>query len=119
MPLVQRILLFAADNGSCPLLDWLDGLPSRAQQKFLAQLHMLQDFAAPLDPLDEEDSGIKHAQIACQGTKYGLAYFVHDSCAVLVHAWTCGANGDSGQIAVAVERRLQFQINPPAHTYSG
>ncbi len=114
-PLLQ-VRLFAAKDGSCPLLTWLDGLPPTAQQRFLAKVCLLR----PPEPVDlgaTEIVAIRKLEIACDNNKYRIAYFFQDSCAVLLHGWLCGSIPESVQLDLAVKRKIEFKMNPAAHTY--
>ena len=112
----KQVVLFAAKDGSCPLLGCVDEFPPRAQQKLLAQIHLLHRFGDGKD-LANADSEIRLLQILCNGNTYHLSYFLQDSCAVLLHAWICGSDPESEQLSLAVDRRRQFEMNPDVHTY--
>ncbi len=47
MPKTQ-VIFFTEDNGSVPIVDWLDGLFSKAQIKCLAKLKRLEELGNEL-----------------------------------------------------------------------
>jgi hypothetical protein len=38
-----EVVIFAEEDGTCPLLEWLDQLPSKAQDKCLVRVERLAD----------------------------------------------------------------------------
>lgn len=37
------VVLFAKANGFCPLIDWLDTLPSKVQDKYIVSIERLEE----------------------------------------------------------------------------
>ncbi len=38
-----EVLIFAGDDGSAPLLAWLDGVPAKVQDKFIVRIERLEE----------------------------------------------------------------------------
>ena len=119
MPQVQ-VVFYKEEDGTVPLIDWLDGLPAKAQDKCLARLKRLRDFGHELRRpiagyLRDE---IYELRIGCQGVNYRMLYFFHGrSAAVLSHGLAKERRVPSNEINKAIERKKDFEADPKKHTY--
>ena len=72
-----RVVFFAEDNGTLPIVDWLDALISKAQVKCLAKLKRLEELGHELrrPEADLLKDGIYELRIGLQGVNYRILYF--------------------------------------------
>lgn len=72
-----------------PLIDWLDSLPEKAQQKCLARLKRLEDFGHELrrPEADYLRDGIYELRASYQGVHYRMLYFFSRSGRDCHFAW--------------------------------
>jgi phage-related protein len=88
MPQTQ-IIFFEEENGEIPIIDWLDQLPAKAQDKCLARLRRLEDLGHELrrPEADLLRDGIYELRVGLQGIHYRMLYFFHgDKMLVISHA---------------------------------
>ncbi len=43
-----EVVFYAEDDGTCPLLDWMDGLPQKAQDKCIVRIERLGEMGHEL-----------------------------------------------------------------------
>ena len=119
MPKV-RVVFYQEVNGSAPVLDWLDGLPAKAQDKCLVKIERLRDMGHELrrPEADFLRDGIYELRIGLQGIHYRILYFFHGNlAAVLAHGLVKERAVPSKAIDEAIKRKERFAGNPNAHTY--
>jgi hypothetical protein len=78
MPRVD-VVLFKDDDGTVPVLTWLDGLSTRVRAKCLVRIERLGDLGHELrrPEADLLRDGIYELRIGMQGVNYRLLYFFH------------------------------------------
>ncbi len=120
MPAID-LILFKENDGSVPLLDWLDGLTQKARVKCLARLERLEEFAHELrrpvaDYLGED---IYELRAKHQGVNYRMLYFFHGTTAVVVsHGLSKPeARVPKREIERAVDRKNRFRSSPSGHSF--
>ncbi len=115
-----NVVLFAEPDGSCPVRQWLDGLPERARLKVLERVTRLKEFgyelkrpfAAPLR------AGVCELRARCGKVQYRVLYVFCGHRAVLTNGFVKkGAKVPVGEIDVAASRRSSFEHDPDAHIY--
>ena len=113
------VLLFAEDDGSSPLLGWLDQLPEKARDKCLVRVerlaalgHELRRPEADLLRDDIYELRAKHGRV-----NYRLLYFFDKGRAVVSHGCTKEDVVPDAEINLAVKRKTRFIKNPDKHTY--
>ncbi len=119
MPQTQ-VVFYAEDEGAVPIIDWLDGLPEKAQVKCLARMKRLEDVGHELrrPEADFLRDGIYELRIGLQGTNYRILYFFHRQLAVVVsHGLTKERQVPPREIDRAIERMKKFEANPKQHTF--
>ena len=114
------VVLFAEPNGSCPIRQWLDGLPERARLKMLERIERLKEygyelkgpFAAPLN------NGLHELRARCGNVQYRILYSFCEHRAVLTNGFVKKGNKvPAGETDVAASRRSSFERDPDSHTF--
>ena len=83
-----RVVFYREPGGSAPVLEWLDGLPPKAQDKCLVKIERLRDLGHELrrPEADLLRDGIYELRVGLQGLNYRILYFFHGrAAAVLAH----------------------------------
>lgn len=116
------VVLFAADDSTAPLLEWLDGLPEKAQDKCIVKIERLATLGHELRRPDADflRDGIYELRVSLQGIQYRILYFFCGKLAVLSHGFI--KRGDKvplKEIDQTLVRKHQFLKNPEKHTYQG
>jgi phage-related protein len=81
-----EVVFFQEDDRSVPLLDWLDGLPQRAQLKCLVKLQRLEELGHELrrPEADFLRDGIYEIRIRLGSVNFRLLYFFHGRQAAVI-----------------------------------
>ena len=115
-----KVVFYQEKNGTVPVLDWLDDIPAKAQLKCLAKIERLKQEG---HELRRPEAGLLRDKIyelrsSFQGVHYRILYFFHGNVAAVVsHGIVKEDRGPRVEIARAIERRKQFEMNPKAHTF--
>ena len=89
MPQTQ-VLFYQEDNGTAPVLDWLDALGDKARAKCLVRIERLKELGHQLHrpEADYLRDGIYELRISLQGIHHRVLYFFHgQAVAVLSPDW--------------------------------
>lgn len=121
MPAID-VHLFQEEDGTVPLLEWLDGLkPRKAVAKCRVLIELLkaagQDLRRPhADILRDE---IYELRVHVGRVQYRMLYFFHGrGKAIVSHGFIKrGAAVDPKEIDKAIDRKERFRTNPEQHTY--
>lgn len=115
------LVFFKDDDGSVPVLDWLDELPEKALDKCTVKLERLQELGHELRRPEAEylRDGIYELRTHFQSANYRILYFFHGrEIAVLAHAITKQhAAVPEKEIKLAIKRKRQYEENPKAHQH--
>ena len=117
-----NVWLYRDDEGTVPLLEWLDGLPQRVRDKCRVKIERLRELGYELrrPEADYLRHGIYELRVKSQRVNYRMLYFFHrDIAAVLSHGLVKEKQVPSKQIDRAVEHRLKFEKDPELHTHEG
>ena len=84
--LLTRLVFFREDDGTVPLLNWLDELAPKAKVKCRLRLERLRQLGNELrrPEADYLRDGIYELRVSLQGRQYRMLYFFHDSIAAVV-----------------------------------
>ena len=118
MPLT-RVVFYREDDGTVPLLDWLNALPAKTQDKCFARVKRLRESGHELRrPIaDYLREGIYELRVRFQGVNYRMLYFFHGRTAVVLsHGLAKERQVPPKEIAKAVERKAKFEARPGKHT---
>jgi len=120
-PVALRI--FQEEDGTVPLLEWLDALQEDARTKCYARLERLAACGHELrrPEADILRDHIYELRVALQGMQYRMLYFFHGREAVILSHGIAkrGAEMPNKEIDLAVARRRAFSADPDGHTFEG
>jgi hypothetical protein len=114
-----EVVIFKEKEGSVPLLEWMDGLLPKVQDKLLARIELLEEKGYELHRphADTLRDGV-HELRARHGTvNYRVLFFYHQKTAVLSHGLTKEGAVPNAEIDLAVTRYRAFEKDPESHTY--
>ncbi|MDY0166185.1 MAG: type II toxin-antitoxin system RelE/ParE family toxin [Thermoguttaceae bacterium] len=113
------VVFFADDNGSAPLLDWLDNQERKVQDKCLVWIERLEEHGHELrrPAADYLRDGIYELRVRHRSVNYRMLYFFHNQMAVVSHGLTKENIVPDRDIDLALSRSMQFKHDPERHTY--
>ena len=117
----KTLVVFYKDRqGYVPVLEWLDALPAKIQDKCVVKLERLRELGHELrrPEADLLRNGIYELRVGREGMNYRILYFFHGrTAAVLAHGLTKEREVPSRDIERALERKRLFEEDPTGHTY--
>lgn len=114
------VVFYQEEDGSVPVLEWLDNLPEKAQDKCRVRIERLAELGHELrrPEADFLRDKIYELRVSLQGIQYRILYFFYgNTAAVLSHGIVKERVVPPKEIDYAIERRKKFEDNPEAHTY--
>jgi len=114
------VVFYRESDGTAPVLDWLDALPAKAQDKCRIKIERLYELGHELrrPEADLLRDGIYELRIGLQGMNYRILYFFHGrTAAVLAHGLVKERVVPSREIELALTRKRRFEQDPEHHTY--
>jgi phage-related protein len=114
------VVFYQEDAQTVPVLDWLDGLSAKAQDKCRVRIERLRDLGHELrrPEADYLRDGIYELRVGLQRVNYRMLYFFHGGvAAVLAHGLVKEREVPPREIEEAIRRRRKFESNPEQHTY--
>jgi phage-related protein len=114
-----EVVLFAEADGSCPLIDWLDGLPTKVQDKCIVKVERLAEMGHELrrPEADYLQDGIYELRVSHRGVHYRVLYFFHGKTAVISHGLIKEKAVPAREIELALKHRTMYADDPDKHTY--
>jgi|SRR5438270_5567369 len=115
-----KVVFYKEDDGSVPLLEWLDSLPKRALDKCTVRIQRLAELGHELrrPEADFLRDGIYELRIGLQHVNYRVLYFFHGRvAAVISHGLAKEQRVAPKEIERAIDRKQKFEMNPGAHTH--
>ncbi len=115
-----EVRIFVEEDGSCPLLEWMDTIPSKTQNKCIVKIERLREMGHELrrPEADYLRDKIYELRAALQGIQYRILYFFHEKMGVISHGLTKTRNEvPPGEIDLAVERKEKYEKDPLKHTH--
>ena len=119
VPKIQ-VVFYQESPGSAPVLEWLDTLPPKAQDKCRIKIERLRELGHELrrPEADLLRDGIYELRVGLQGINYRILYFFHGKvAAVLAHGLVKERVVPPREINQAIERKQRFERDPGGHTY--
>ena len=114
------VIFYQEDSSTVPVLDWLDRLSARAQDKCRVRIERLRDLGHELRRPESDylRDGIYELRVGLQGMNYRMLYFFHGRvAAVLVHGLVKEREVPPRDIEEAIRRKRKFELDPERHTY--
>src|SRR5262245_38783855 len=114
------VVFFQDEDGSVPLLEWLDRLLGKAQAKCLARLKRLKDLGHELRRPDANylRDGIHELRASLGGVHYRILYFFYGNTAALVsHRISKKQRVPPREIERAINRKNRFTMDPARYTF--
>jgi phage-related protein len=114
-----EVVLFAEAGGTCLLIDWLDKLPSKVQDKCIVRVERLAEMGHELrrPEADYLRDGIYELRASHRGVHYRVLYFFYGKTAVVSHGLIKEKTVPEREIDLAIRRRNIYVNDPVAHTY--
>ena len=115
-----EVVFYVEEDGTVPIIEWLDDLTEKVQVKCLARVNRLEELGHELrrPEADFLRDGIYELRIGLQGVNYRILYFFHQQLAVVVsHGLTKEQQVPPREIDKAIERMKKFEANPKRHTF--
>lgn len=103
-----------------PVLEWLDTLPPKAQDKCRIRIERLRELGHELrrPEADLLRNGIYELRVGLQSVNYRILYFFQGKvAAVLAHGLVKKRVVPSREIELAIARKHKFEQAPERHTY--
>ena len=103
-----------------PVLEWLDGIPEKAQDKCRVRLERLRELGHELrrPEADSLRDGIYELRASLRGIHYRLLYFFHGNRATVVsHGIVKEGAVPPKEIDKALERKEAFERDPERHSH--
>jgi phage-related protein len=115
-----KVVFYLDDDGSVPLLEWLDELPKKARGKCIARLERLAELGHELrrPEADLLRDNIHELRVGLQGINYRMLYFFHGKMVVVVsHGLVKVRVVPPKEIDLAVKRKKRFEHAPEQHVF--
>jgi hypothetical protein len=116
------VVFFKEDDGSVPVLTWLDSLQPKVLDKCVVRIERLRELGHELrrPEADYLRDGIYELRVGLHHVNYRILYFFHGrTAAVLAHGLVKEGAVPPKEIERAIERKRRFEGNPKLHTYEG
>ncbi|MCH7919717.1 MAG: type II toxin-antitoxin system RelE/ParE family toxin [Planctomycetes bacterium] len=117
-----EIRIFQEAENQVPLLNWLDGLPTKVHDKCTVRIELLAEKGHDLrrPHCDILEQGIHELRIRRGNVNYRILYaYAGQRVVLLSHGLTKEKKVPKTEIQQAVRNLKRFKENPKAHTYTG
>ena len=113
------VVFYAEDDGSAPLLTWLDQQQSKVQDKCLVKIDRLAELGHELrrPEADFLRDGIYELRVRHRRVNYRMLYFFHERSTMISHGLTKEDVVPDVDIDLAITRKGRFAQDPQKHTY--
>ena len=113
------VIFFQGHDGSDPVLEWLDNLPRKAQNKCFVRIERLGErgFELRRPEADYLRDGIYELRVRFRNRNHRILYCFNDKDAVLLNGVTKESIVDPKEIDIAIDRMCLFSSNPKKHSY--
>jgi len=115
-----RVVFYRQQEGTVPVLDWLDGLPSKVVAKYRVRIERLRELGHELrrPEADFLREGIYELRVGYQGRNCRMLYFFHKNVAAVVsHGPVKEKVVPPIEIDRVIERKQKFEKDPKTHTH--
>lgn len=115
------LILYQEDDGTVPLVDWLDGLVPKARDKCLVRLERLEELGQDLRRPEADYLGDHISELRAKhlGINYRMLYFFQGTKVVVVsHGFSKQASRvPKLEIDKAIHRMTAFHGAPTKHSF--
>ena len=116
-----RLVLYQEEEGTVPLLEWFDGMPTKARAKCQVRLERLRELGHELRRPEGDylRDGIYELRAKHRGVNYRILYFFFAQEAVVVSHGILKQQAavPPKEIDLALARKRRFEADPERHTY--
>jgi phage-related protein len=108
------------ERGNIPIIEWLDSLPGKAQNKCFIKLQRLAELGYELrrPEADFLRDKIYELRVNFKGINYRILYFFYKNKAVVIsHGIIKEKEVLPLEIEQAIKNKAKFEKNPELHTY--
>jgi hypothetical protein len=114
-----EVVFFAEDDGTAPVLDWLDKQEPKVQDKCLVKIERLGQLGHELrrPEADFLRDGIYELRVRHRSVNYRMLYFFSEGTAVISNGLTKEDVVPDRQIDLAVSRKARFDNDRERHMY--
>ena len=115
-----NVRLYRDEDRTVPLLEWLDTLPRKAQDKCRVKIERLRELGHELRSAEADylRDGIYELRVRLQRVNYRMLYFFHQGiAAVLSHGLVKEQRVPPKEIDWAIEHKAKFEKEPKNHTH--
>lgn len=114
-----EVVFFAEEDGSCPLLTWLDEQPEKVRLKCIVRIERLAEMGHELrrPEADFLRDDIHELRVRRGRTNYRMLYFFHEQRAVVTHGLTKEDKVPNKEVDLAIQRMRRFKDNADRHTH--
>ncbi len=115
-----KLVFYKEDDGSVPILEWLDLLQDRVLDKCTVRIERLAELGHELrrPEADLLRDGIYELRVALGHVNYRILYFFHQRlAAVISHGITKEDKVPAKEIEKAIARKRKFEADPGRHTH--
>ena len=114
-----KVVFYREEDGTVPVLDWLDGLPDKVKAKCRVRIERLKWLGHELrrPAADYLRDGIYELRVSYQGVNYRMLYFFHGTTVAVVSQGLVKERIiPTIEIKKAIERKKKFERDPKRHT---
>lgn len=115
-----EVLIYAEEDGSAPLVEWLDRLETEARIRCVARLDLLHQKGHELRRPHAENlgNGLYELRVKVFRVNLRMLYFFHDRTVIVVtHGFAKERAIPPGEIELARVRMAKFEADPERHTF--
>jgi phage-related protein len=115
-----NVVFYKEEDGSVPVLEWLDSLQPKALDKCVVRIERLKELGHELrrPEADFLRDGIYELRVGLQHVNYRMLYFFHGrTAAILSHGLVKESAVPAREVEKAIERKRKFEKDPKAHTH--
>lgn len=114
-----KVLLFKEDDGSIPVVDWLNRITLKARDKLLYKIGRLRNLGHEIrrPEADYLRDGIYELRVRHVSVQYRILYFFYGrDVVILSHGLTKEQKVPDIEIQRAIERKTKYESDPVSHT---
>ncbi len=118
----SRVVIYKNEDGSAPLLQWLDELSPGVVDKCIVKVELLEKFGYQLrrPHCDLLEEGIYELRVRYRNIHYRILYFFEGkNTVILSHGCTKEKRVSKREVARAIRHRANYIENPQGRSYSG